>query len=57
MRFSKFKQSSDEHYYQLALGNNEESINFYNTRNPGSSGLLEQMNLIGQGLLKQIILK
>ena len=34
-------KNSDEHYYQVALGNNDESVYFYNTKNPGSSGMLE----------------
>lgn len=37
-------KNADEHYYPIALGNQEESINFYNCKNPGSSGLLEPNN-------------
>lgn len=39
--FLNLNKNSDEHYYQVALGNNDESVYFYNTKNPGSSGMLE----------------
>ncbi len=34
-------KKNNENYYQVALGNSNEIISFYNSKNPGSSSLLE----------------